>query len=198
MDYAVLFWISRTFGNSKFFAVFSRVLSFIGDKYCLVALVILLLCFKKTRKLGLYVMIAGGLSWAVNNFVIKEIVKRDRPFVTYPELTNMCNLAGEALPGEYSMASGHSITSMAVAVSIMFFSKKWGGVAIAVAVLIGLSRLGLCVHYPTDVLVGWILGAIFAVGLHYLMNVILKFIKSKWEKNKNEKISISNEKSEQN
>lgn len=198
MDYEILSWISRTFGNSKFFAVLSRVLSFIGDKYCLIALVVLLLCFKKTRKVGLYVMIAGAISWGLNNFIIKDIIKRDRPFVTYPELSNMCELAGEALPGEYSMASGHSITSMAVAVAIMFFSKKWGGVAIGVSVLIGLSRLGLCVHYPTDVLVGWMLGAIFAVGLHYLTNIVLKFIESKREKNKNEKISVSNEKSEQN
>lgn len=191
MDYAVLSWINNTFGNSKFFAVLSRVLSFIGSKWGMIALVILLLVFKKTRKLGLYVMIAGGLTWLINDFIIKNIIKRDRPFVTYEELKNMCVLAGEELPNGYSMASGHSATSMAVAVAIMFFSKKWGGVAIGISVLIGLSRLGLCVHYPTDVLLGWAIGAIFAVALHFATKFALKFIESKWG-NKNEENSISN------
>ena len=125
------------------------------------------------------------------DFVIKNIIKRDRPFVTHEELKNMCMLAGEELPDGYSMTSGHAAVSMAVAVAIMFFSKKWGGVAIGVSVLVGLSRLGLCVHYPTDVLLGWVVGVAFAIGLHFATNVALKFINSKWG-NKNEKNSSSN------
>ena len=191
MDYAVLTWINNTFGNSKFFAVVSRLLSFIGSKWGMIALVVLLLVFKKTRKVGLYVMIAGGVTFILNDFVIKNIIKRDRPFVTYEELKNMCVLAGEELPDGYSMASGHSAVAMAVAVAVMFFSRKWGGLAIGVAALVGLSRLGLCVHYPTDVLLGWAIGAIFAVGLHYATKYALKFINSKWG-NKHEKDSSSN------
>lgn len=191
MDYAVLTWINNTFGNSKFFAIVSRLLSFIGSKWGMIALVALLLAFKKTRKIGFYVMIAGGVTFILNDFVIKNIIKRDRPFVTHEELKNMCMLAGEELPDGYSMTSGHAAVSMAVAVAIMFFSKKWGGVAIGVSVLVGLSRLGLCVHYPTDVLLGWVVGVAFAIGLHFATNVALKFINSKWG-NKNEKNSSSN------
>ena len=195
MDYAVLAWINDVFGNSKFFAIVSRIISFIGSKWGMIALVVVLLSIKKTRKIGLYVMIAGGVSWFLNDFIIKGIIKRDRPFVTYEELKNMCTLAGEELPDGYSTPSGHSVTSMAVAVAIMFFSRKWGGVAIGVSGLIGLSRLGLCVHYPSDVLLGWMVGAILAVALHYATKYVLKFINSKWG-NKNEKDSISNQKSE--
>lgn len=195
MDYSILSWINETFGSSKVFAVIARILSFIGSKWGMIALVVILLCFKKTRKLGFYVMVAGGVTAFFNSFIVKPIIQRDRPFVTYPELENMCILAGEEFPDGYSMASGHSATAMAVAVAIMFFSKKWGGVAMVMAFLIGLSRLGLCVHYPTDVLTGWILGAILAVGLHYLTTFGLKFINEKWGK-KNEKVSVSNEKQE--
>ena len=157
----------------------------------------LLKAFKKTRKVVLYVMIAGGVTYILNDFFIKNLIKRDRPFVTYEELKNMCLLAGEELSDGYSMPSGHAAVSMAAAVAIMFFSKKWGGVAIGISVLVGLSRLGLCVHYPTDVLLGWIVGAAFAIGLHFATNVAFKFINSKWG-NKNEKNSSSNEKSKQN
>lgn len=197
MDYEILSWVSKTFGSSKFFAVLSSILSFIGDKYFVIGFVVLLLCFKKTRKVGFYVMIAGGIAVFINNCLIKNIVKRDRPFISHPELANMCELAGIDLPDEYSMASGHSVTSMAVAIAIMFFSKRWGILAIIVSVLIGLSRIGLCVHYPTDVFVGWVLGAVIAIGLHFLTNYGVKLFNSK-RGNKNEKNSISNEKSEQN
>lgn len=196
MDYAVLSWINRVFGGSKFVAVLARVFSFIGDKWGMIALVGLLLFFKKTRKVGLYVMIAGGLTWVFNDLILKVIIKRDRPFVTYPELENMCNLAGESLPDGYSMFSGHSSTAMAVAVAIMFFSKKWGSVATIVAFFIGLSRLVLCVHYPTDVLGGFVIGVVLSIGLHYLTNLGLKLISS-IRRNKNEKNSVSNEKSTQ-
>ena len=33
-------------------------------------------------------MIAGGVTWIINDFIVKEIIKRDRPFVTYEELKN--------------------------------------------------------------------------------------------------------------
>ena len=114
MDYKILSWINQVFGNNKFVAVVARILSFIGDKWGMIAIVAILFCFKKTRKIGFYVMIAGGLTWVFNDLFIKLIVKRDRPFVTYPELENMCKLAGETLPDGYSMASGHSATAMAV------------------------------------------------------------------------------------
>ncbi len=196
MDYNVLSWISRVFGESKFVAVLARILSFIGDKWGMISLVVLLLCFKKTRKVGFYVMVAGGLTWVFNDLILKLIIKRDRPFVTYPELENMCKLAGETLPDGYSMFSGHSSTAMAVAVAIMFFSKKWGGISIAIAILIGISRLILCVHYPTDVLGGFVIGAVCSIGLHYLTNLGFKILSSIKEK-KNEKNSVSNKKSTQ-
>ena len=196
MDYNVLSWINEVLGNNKFVAVFARILSFIGDKWGMIAIVVLLLCFKKTRKIGFYVMVAGGLTWVINDLIIKLIVKRDRPFVTYPELENMCKLAGESLPDGYSFASGHSATAMAVAVAIMFFSKKWGSVAAAVAFLIGLSRLILCVHFPTDVIAGFLVGIVCSIALHYLTNLGFKIINS-IRRNKNEKNSVSDEKSKQ-
>ncbi|MBR3885078.1 MAG: phosphatase PAP2 family protein [Clostridia bacterium] len=196
MDYNVLSWINEVLGNNKFVAVFARILSFIGDKWGMIAIVVLLLCFKKTRKIGFYVMVAGGLTWVINDLIIKLIVKRDRPFVTYPELENMCKLAGEKLPDGYSFASGHSATAMAVAVAIMFFSKKWGSVAASVAFLIGVSRLILCVHYPTDVIAGFAVGIVCSIALHYLTNLGFKIINS-IRRNKNEKNSVSDKKSKQ-
>lgn len=197
MDYSILSWISRTFANSKAIAVIAKIFSEIGGTWGVIAISLILLCFKKTRKIGFFVMIAGGFTAVLNDIVIKNMVKRDRPFETYPELVNMCELAKYEFPDGYSMASGHSAVSMAMAVAVVFFSKKWGCVSIALSILIGLSRLVLCVHYPTDVLVGWVLGVTLGIAMHYLTILGLKIINKIWG-NKNEKNSTSNEKQEQN
>lgn len=197
MDYKILSWVNQVFGESKFVAVIARCLSFLGGEWGMIGIVLALMCFKKTRKIGFYVMIAGGFTWVFNDLILKEIIRRDRPFVTYPELENMCKLAGESLPDGYSMFSGHSSTAMAVAVAIMFFSKKWGSVAVVVAFFIGVSRLILCVHYPTDVLGGFVIGIVLSIGLHYLTNLGLKILSSIRRK-RDEKNSVSNEKSTQN
>jgi len=52
------------------------------------------------------------------------------------------------------------------------------------------------VHYPTDVLGGFVVGAVLSIGLHYLTNLGFKILSSIKEK-KNEKNSVSNEKSTQ-
>ncbi len=197
MDYSILSWINKVFGESKFVAVLAKIFSFIGSEWGMIILVGLLLCFKKTRKMGFYVMVAGGLTFVLNDFIIKQIVRRDRPFITYPELENMCQLAGYEFPDGYSMASGHAATAMAVAVAIMFFSKKWGIVATIVATFIGLSRIVLCVHYPTDMLAGFALGILFSIGLHYLTNLGFKIINNIRRK-KDEENSVSNKKPTQN
>ena len=71
---------------------------------------------------------------------------------------------------------------MTLAVSVFMFSKKYGIVAIIVSVIIGLTRMILCVHFLTDVLVGFVVGIIFAILIHYL----IKFITKKYLKKQGE------------
>lgn len=128
--------------------------------------------------------------WVLNSVILKPIIARPRPFVTLPALSGICELAGVDLPPEYSMASGHAANSIAIAMTIFMFSKKWGGIALIYPFLVGLSRICLCVHYSSDVIVGWLIGAVVAVAIHYLLNLIIKDFNSKKEK-KNGKVSSS-------
>ena len=194
MDLAISNWIFDTFGNSKALAIIFRIITELGCKWAIITAVAVLLIFKKTRKLGIYAMFACGLAFFINNLILKNVVERVRPFVENPELAKMSELASYELPDGYSMASGHSTASMALAVTIMLFHKKLGFATIPYALLVGLSRIFLCVHYLTDVLVGFAIGTALAVGVYFLFNYLSKTYLEKKE-NKNEKTNLGNKES---
>lgn len=139
----------------------------LGDRGMIwIAATVLLLIPKKTRKIG--VMSAPALigSLLINNELLKNLVRRPRPFQTFTELATVI-----PRPGQFSFPSGHSSASFAAAV--VFYRnlpKKAGVPALVLAVLIAFSRLYVGVHYPTDVLAGALLGSLLACGAEKLVN----------------------------
>ena len=193
MDYAISNWVLNTFGDSKFFAVSSSVLTFLGSTWAVTLFLAILVYFKKTRTVGVCCTLAVLLSLLINNLILKNIVQRARPFEDYEAMKKICELAGYALPTDYSMASGHASATMAAAVSLFMFSKKWGGVAIGASIVVGLTRVALLVHYMTDVLVGWAIGAVLGVAVYFLVKFIMKKIQKKIQEKRGnyEKIDFS-------
>lgn len=106
----------------------------------------------------------------------KRIIKRDRPFVTYPYIENLEDETN------YSMPSGHTSGAFAFATSVSVAYPKWYIIApsFAWAGAVGYSRMHLGVHYPSDVIVGALVGSSSAY-LSYKLNKWLfrpKFKKS--------------------
>ena len=98
---------------------------------------------------------AGLLASGVLAVSLKYSVGRPRPFVTYPYIIKK----GEA--GTPSFPSGHTSSAFAAATSISLCYPKWYVIAPSFlwASAVGYSRMELGVHYPSDVLVGAIVGA---------------------------------------
>jgi len=93
------------------------------------------------------------------------------------------------LPVGTSFPSGHAFSSFLCATILTIFYKKFGVVLFILATLIAFSRVYLCVHYPTDILVGSILGVLFAILCFYVYKLILnKFEKKKRDCVRNEKV----------
>jgi membrane-associated phospholipid phosphatase len=76
----------------------------------------------------------------------------------------------------YSFPSGHSMAIMALAaavVCLVWHERRWRPIALAagsmLVLLIGSSRIYLGVHYPSDVLAGWLASLAWVVGLAVLM-----------------------------
>lgn len=131
----------------------------LGDAgFVWLAISLVLIYKKNTRRMGCYMLLCIAAATFVNNVVIKEIADRARPFVKNPEIKLIIDP-----PSGYSFPSGHTTSSFAAATSIFLFDRKKGGAAYLLALMIGLSRVYLFVHYPTDVLCGMLLGIAGAI-----------------------------------
>ena len=118
-----------------------------------ILLAAVLLCFKKTRRIGLAVSLSLIFSLIVGNILLKPVIGRVRPFDFDPSIVPLI-----PPPTDFSFPSGHTQSSFAAATALFMYNKKAGIPAIILAVLIAFSRLYLAMHYPTDVLAGIIIG----------------------------------------
>lgn len=159
LDGNILLWIQENIRNDFLTPIVWFITSLGNGGMIWIAIAIILLCFKKTRKVGVLVSCSLIGTLVINNILIKNLVARIRPYEVIDGLTILIEK-----PGEYSFPSGHTCSSFAAAVTIFLAApKKYGIPALILAFLIGLSRLYVGVHYPTDVLGGMISGTLIAV-----------------------------------
>ena len=117
-----------------------------------------LLCFRKTRKCGIAILLALLAELAICNGILKNLIARPRPYTLYPDITLYVPRLNS-----YSFPSGHAASSFAAAVTLFQFYKKSGIAAITLATLIAFSRVYLFMHWPSDVLAGALLGTVVAL-----------------------------------
>jgi membrane-associated phospholipid phosphatase len=108
-------------------------------------------------------MAATALTFGVTA-VMKYTIKRDRPFVPYPDITAK---AGDITP---SFPSGHASSAFATATSLSLAYPKWYIIVPSYtwASAVGYSRMALGVHYISDVLAGELVGAGSAWLTHFV------------------------------
>lgn len=125
---------------------------------------IALAALKRWRSL-LYILLALP-GCTLLNLALKELWKRDRPFLWD---------SGAPRPHDFSFPSGHAMASVALVVVMLILlgSSQWRPWAAASGVLfvlaIAWTRLYLGVHYPSDILGGWLMAIAWTVGLALLI-----------------------------
>ena len=119
------------------------------------------LLFLKLRREGILFSLTVLLGWMLNN-TMKAAVGRERPSLV-PHLTDA---GGMSFPSGHSFASAMIYIGMALAFASL--SRRHSvrytliGVAVVISALIAWSRVLLGVHYPSDVIAGWLGGAAWA------------------------------------
>lgn len=118
-----------------------------------------MLCFPKTRKAGALSLLAMVLGLLCTNVVLKHLVGRTRPWI---DVAGLIPLVNE--PDPNSFPSGHTCAAFAAGIIwARALPRTWMRVAaVILAVCMGLSRLYVGVHYPSDVLAGAVVGSLCA------------------------------------
>lgn len=165
-DIRILYWIADHLRSGLLTPamVFLTHLCDHGEIWLTLAL--LLLLRPGTRRCGFAILLSMGLGAVLGNVVLKNMLARPRPFVTYPDLIPLVQIGG------YSCPSGHTLASFTASTAIFCFYRKAGIATLLLAALIGFTRLYVGVHYPTDVLFGALLGLLLGAAASYITKAL--------------------------
>jgi undecaprenyl-diphosphatase len=108
------------------------------------------------------------------NIIIKPMVARIRPFDVN---TNIILLI--KAPADFSFPSGHTAAAFSATFSLAFGKNKIWIPSAILASLIAFSRLYLYVHYPSDVLAGFILGMLLGFMANVIYNLVASHLRDK-------------------
>ena len=141
--------------------------TFLGDTngYILVITLIYVVWDKRLAvRLTVLLLISSVL-----NHLLKVAIRNPRPFVTngtYSANWAVPKSEDSGLALDYSTPSGHAMCSASFyGYLISAVKSRWiGALSIAVALLIGLSRPYLGVHYVEDIMIGWAVGGLLAAA----------------------------------
>lgn len=154
----------------------ARFISYFGDSgIFFIALTVILLVFRKTRKIGLVLAFGLLFNLILNNYILKYSFARPRPYDTVELFETYWTTHSGIVMHSYSFPSGH--TSMAAAIGVGLFltmNKKYSWAFLLIPLLMAWSRVALFVHYPSDVLFGMISGSLSAVGAFFTAKLVLK------------------------
>ncbi len=167
-----ILWLQSLGGKGSFLYYLMNFITLFGEEVVLVA-VMGLLYWGLDKKAGERIC-AMLMTATLFTTLIKNVARRTRPFNTATDIQNFRNISG------YSFPSGHSSGSASVFVgtAVYYRKKRWKWLtacAIAIPLLVALSRNYLGAHYLTDVICGLALGTGIVFLLQWLLEKINKY-----------------------
>jgi undecaprenyl-diphosphatase len=140
-----------------FFGRYGIVLFFLSFIY---------LILKKKIRAFLCILLAMGVAGTVD-FLIFMFWQRPRPFITHSDMVSNIYSTSASLS---SFPSSHTYIAFAIATSIFLYGhKRLGSILFVLAILVAVGRIGLGLHYPSDVIGGILLGILSGVAVFFMV-----------------------------
>lgn len=174
IDTLLFSFINRDLQNS----IFDVSMPVITGRYYFLILILMIWLIIKDKKNAvipiLLTVVSVALSdWASN--ILKHLIERPRPCHVVESVRLLVGCGGS-----FSMPSNHAANASAIIFALSYQSKKWmRWLVLAVAILVGFSRIYVGVHYLSDVIVGTFIGIIVSILVIYLFEWLLLRYKSR-------------------
>lgn len=149
--------------ESPFLTSIMKFITALGEPYFYAPVILFIFWWideKRGLRLGILILVSA---W-VNEF-LKNVLKQPRPFMIEPSI-GLAHASGYGLPSGHAQMSFTFWLPVAAWLSLQKTSRKRLLIfcaAVFFSLLMGFTRLYLGVHFPTDLLAGWVLGAIALV-----------------------------------
>ncbi len=183
-DYAILSWyhdLAQTTAGRILSPILNAITLTAWKGAFLIVLAIVLICFRKTRRAGLCSLLALAIGVVMVNGFVKDLVARPRPYDFDATMREWWVFAGSHFESDYCFPSGHMNAACAFTSGFVFTrGKKWLPWGLLYVVLMGVSRNFLIVHYPSDIVGGFIFGT--CAGL--ISWLIIRAVYRKWGQTK--------------
>ncbi|ESK56699.1 phosphatase PAP2 family protein [Acinetobacter tjernbergiae] len=158
--------------QSQRVALFFKTISRLGDGPFWYAM-LLSVWIKQGLAYGLqilYLLVAGSVGTVIYKF-LKHQTTRPRPYQVHQVI-----ILGDRPLDHFSFPSGHTLHAVMVTITLGYIQPFLLTLMLPFTILIGLSRMVLGLHYPSDVVVGAMIGASVASGIILFapsLNIIL-------------------------
>lgn len=173
IDWSVLHWIHNTLACSTLDYIMPKITTIGNSGLIWIVIAMVLIITKKYRRYGFILLIGLGLGFLVGNMFLKNMIERARPCWLDSSVTLLI-----PRPTDFSFPSGHTLASAIAATILTLSNKKFGLLAIPLAISIAFSRLYLYVHFPSDILGGAVIGLL--IGL-FIFRICEKLM-IQWDK----------------
>ncbi|HIE52068.1 MAG TPA: phosphatase PAP2 family protein [Armatimonadetes bacterium] len=158
-----LFELLNQTGQNRLFDVLMPFITDFDHWKIPLALVVVGLCGwggKQGRRVVLLALLTVALSETLTSHILKPWVARLRPCHVLPQVHLLVGCSSS-----YSFPSSHAANSLGLATVFGYYYRRWAWLFVALALLVGYSRIYVGVHYPLDVLGGQVVGVLSAAGI---------------------------------
>jgi undecaprenyl-diphosphatase len=179
VDRKIFLWINNQWSIPPLDFFFSYIITWLGNAGVVIALVVIFFALKRRSYLYQHLpwFLAAMLLAGLCVFVLKKMIPRPRPLTDFAPLIEagkvQIHVLGEQLRYR-SFPSGDTQTAFTAATYLSFLVPRWSPLFLCLAVGVGLSRIYMGVHFPLDVIMGGLGGAVFGFGAWWVRKRVLK------------------------